>query len=718
MHALLRLLPSRTRTVPYRSFCRCSCFDGYGGPDCSQRECPKGRAWADIAVDVDVAHQPAECSNAGICDTMTGLCMCDWGTTGKACDRKTCPNDCNLNGVCVSMHHHAQAQDPGDGGGFKYTTNWDHDMLSGCVCDPGFYGPECLLKSCQHGDDPLTTGQFNEMQTISCTATAGSFTLRFRGRQTRPLAHDSTATDIRLALEGLGGGETNYLMYGVGDGGSPSVTTSIGDSSVGGGVIYRANVVILAGGTTACSAGGSSFVVEFLQDFGDLPSIVADASDLTCAGNAYGGAPVYCDPSMAVAETRKGTKENLECSGRGLCDPLLGVCLCTFTGALVTYGPSDGAGNEGTRETGNDGRNLNRGDCGSATSTILTCPGEIPCAGHGVCQGSPTYVCDCASGWRGTDCSERLCTKGTAWFDLPSADDEAHAAVECSNMGVCDRNKGTCTCTTGFEGGSCQYRICPGTPRCSGHGQCMSMAQLAERRTDNGDPAPTSYGLTPNDPRTWDTGSQGCFCDRGFTGHDCSRRVCPHGDDPMVPRGTNTKQQLICLGTTGWFALKFRGFMTANIPFDSPSTVVQAELMKLPTVGRVTVKYTANGGGAPIDPRACTPLGVNEMVITFLEEFGHLPPLTAHKDIGRFTQTNTRLIINVDGAGMSVMGTKQNIECNGRGLCDWETGLCACFAGYGSSDGTGAAGARGDCGHVEAFAGKEATDQLMAVELA
>ena len=162
-------------------------------------------------------------------------CRCDFGFTGKACDRKGCPNDCNGKGICLNLKHYAETKDPGEGQVYKYTENWDREMIQGCMCDPGFYGPECLLKSCQHGDDPLTTGQFNELQTVSCTATGGTFALRFRGRQTRPLAHDSTADEVRLALEGLGGG--NVLV---------------------GSVLYRAKVTILTGGATACSATGST----------------------------------------------------------------------------------------------------------------------------------------------------------------------------------------------------------------------------------------------------------------------------------------------------------------------------------------------------------------------------------------------------------------------------------------------------------------------------
>jgi len=45
----------------------------------------------------------------------------------------------------------------------------------------------------------------------------------------------------------------------------------------------------------------------------------------------------------------------------------------------------------------------------------------------------------------------------------------------------------------------------------------------------------------------------------------------------------------------------------------------------------------------------------------------------------------------------AVKGSTENLECSGRGLCDYSTGACTCFPGYGSSDGEYGEGTRGDC---------------------
>ena len=91
--------------------------------------------------------------------------------------------------------------------------------------------------------------------------------------------------------------------------------------------------------------------------------------------------------------------------------------------------------------------------------------------------------------------------------------------------------------------------------------------------------------------------------------------------------------------------------------------------------------------------RLCTTSG-NNIVVTFLTEHGDLPLLKP-------------VFLPQSVAGMSVAvtpyttGTKEMIECSGRGLCNRADGTCSCFSGYGSSDGQGGAGLYADCGYIE-----------------
>jgi len=102
-------------------------------------------------------------------------------------------------------------------------------------------------------------------------------------------------------------------------------------------------------------------------------------------------------------------------------------------------------------------------------------------------------------------------------------------------MGTCERSKGECTCAAGFEGHACERMACPGIPACSGHGKCLTISHLAELSENNGDVMDITYGMVPNKPATWDFEKiQGCYCDEGYEGYDCSLRSCPVGDDPRT----------------------------------------------------------------------------------------------------------------------------------------------------------------------------------------
>ena len=88
------------------------------------------------------------------------------------------------------------------------------------------------------------------------------------------------------------------------------------------------------------------------------------------------------------------------------------------------------------------------GDCGFIVSglTVSSCPGDVPCNTHGVCDTS-SFRCQCAEGWRFGDCSARSCPLGRSWFDYPFTNEDAHYKLsECSDMGTCDPVTGLCGC--------------------------------------------------------------------------------------------------------------------------------------------------------------------------------------------------------------------------------------------------------------------------------
>eukprot|EP00753_Platysulcus_tardus_P000084 PLAT10071.2.p1 GENE.PLAT10071.2~~PLAT10071.2.p1 ORF type:complete len:670 (-),score=206.73 PLAT10071.2:72-2081(-) len=320
-----------------------------------------------------------------------------------------------------------------------------------------------------------------------------------------------------------------------------------------------------------------------------------------------------------------------------------------------------------------------------AWPAAASCPRQ--CSGHGFCSGS---TCTCFNGWTAADCSQRTCPTGIAWSDVATGNDDAHNSAECSNMGLCDRTTGLCSCRSGWEGSACDRMSCVRDSSgnlCSGHGECFSMASAAAERDDVRLLVSTSYSL-------WDANLvQGCVCDAGWQGYDCSLRACASGDDPQTTGQLDEIQELTCscpVTCSGSFTLSFRGRQTAAIQYNANAAAVEAALEALSTIEDVTV---TNGDGS-----VCT-AGGSTTVVTFTHNPGNLPAMTLSSAV--FSSGGAvSMAINDGGAGGSVDGTREDDECNGRGLCDRSTGLCSCFTGFASSNGAGASGQLGDCGYV------------------
>ncbi|KAH9121742.1 hypothetical protein LEN26_010537 [Aphanomyces euteiches] len=633
----------------------CQCDDSAFGFDCSQVRCPEGTAWSGQAFGVNQIHVPAECSRRGTCDRSDGKCDCDPGFTGIACDKLMCPNACSRNGQCLSMAQLALQRSPNE---FTYSTIWDANMIYGCLCDPGSEGVDCSLRTCSLGDDPMTTGQVNEVQLLKCTA-SGFFFLKFKGVRSQAIPATASATQLQSILQ-----RVRSI-------GAVKVTYSVG--------------------TTLCNSAASNVVsVEFRSSFGPQAPLIAvtlqNEQPTLTDGNvivATGGAAVGTVVSV------RGTKEYIPCSGRGYCIPKTGQCSC-YTFPMPGYRSSDGYGNVGIR-----------GDCGAPDNLnfyggpIKGCPGYVPCSGHGACSGAPSFKCTCAVGWVSGDCSQRDCPKGQSWFSLPVSNNLAHTTwTTCSDGGICDPITGECACEAPFAGAACEIMQCPmGSDQarvCSGHGVCLSLSDLAEATTIGGVPAGYTYGAVANNPSTWDAAKIfGCKCDAQYIGHDCSQRKCPTGDDPLTLGQVNEVQQISCQANGGTFQIAFRGATSSPIAFNAPVARVQDAFLAIPTITDISITYSQQGGGACI--------GGNIMTITFTQDFGALPLLVIVDQaltLSGQSQQGKSIVSRIQA------GTKENAVCSNHGTCNYNTGVCHCGFGFGSSNGYGQPGNRGDCGYV------------------
>lgn len=312
--------------------------------------------------------------------------------------------------------------------------------------------------------------------------------------------------------------------------------------------------------------------------------------------------------------------------------------------------------------------------CWSSTHALSTCPSDSEariCSGHGTCGSDST--CTCFTDWDySADCSQRTCPDGTAWFDKATADNVAHASAECSNAGVCNRATGECSCFDGFEGNACQRTACD----CSGHGYCKSIADLADAHA----------GVTYTN---WESSVlQMCYCDDGYTGYDCSLRMCPKGDDYKTTGQTYREIEIDIQPDdssdtlSGTITLHFGKY---SVTFDGNQDSVDCDadvIDQLDNINAATCATAAGSGGGAT------------YTIT-LEAYPTLPKqnnLFYHDgdvtDSDFFCDTSR---LETDGANPGTCVVTNNnpnddvyeyAYCGNSGICDFSDGVCSCFDGF------------------------------------
>merc|ERR1711981_377345 len=211
------------------------------------------------------------------------------------------------------------------------------------------------------------------------------------------------------------------------------------------------------------------------------------------------------------------------------------------------------------------------------------------------------WVCD--EGYAGEGCKQRLCpetvafTSGTDGFTpsqsigttfttdaatgTSSTFNNQHSYRQCGGRGTCDFETGICQCFPGFTGVACRRTTCPNS--CSGHGVCMN------DDTANYHAASAGNGNLPAgdiDVNTWGNlwsadKFQGCKCDGGWGGNDCSLRQCPRGDDPETQCADDLGNDIQYIECTDLYAkneafFKLRFTDVLGNRYDTRSVVLRA----------------------------------------------------------------------------------------------------------------------------------------------
>ncbi|XP_045878923.1 tenascin isoform X11 [Meles meles] len=401
--------------------------------------------------------QPAEgrldtrpfCSGHGNFSAEGCGCVCEPGWKGPNCSEPECPGNCRLHGQCVDGQ---------------------------CVCHEGFTGEDCSQPACP--------GDCNDQG--KCV---GGVCVCFEGyegadcsRELCPVAcseeHGRCVDGRCVCQDGFAGDDCNEPLC-----------------------------------LNNCHGRGRCVENECVCDEGFTGE---DCSELICPNDCFDrgrcvNGTCYCEQGFTGEDCGQLSCPNA-CTGHGRCEQ--GQCVCDpgFAGPDCSEKRCPADCNQHGRCV--DGQcECDAGFTGAACGD-LQCPNG--CSGHGRCVNGQ---CVCDEGHTGEDCGQLRCPN------------------DCHSRGRCVQGK--CVCEPGFQGYDCSDMSCPND--CHQHGRCVNGMCVCDD------------GYTGEDCRDLrcprDCSSRGrcvngrCECEHGFTGPDCADLACP---DDCHGQGRCVNGQCVC----------------------------------------------------------------------------------------------------------------------------------------------------------------------------
>ncbi|XP_043309120.1 tenascin isoform X8 [Cervus canadensis] len=436
------------------------------------------------------------CSGRGNFSTEGCGCVCEPGWKGPNCSEPECPSNCHLRGQCLDGQ---------------------------CVCDEGFTGEDCGQLAC-----PSDCNDQGKCVDGACVCFEGYSGLDC-SRETCPVPcseeHGRCVDGRCVCQEGFAGEDCReplclHNCHGRGRCVENECVCDEGFTGDDCGELVCPNDCFDRGrclnGTCSCDEGFTG------EDCGQL------ACPHACRGRGRcDEGQCVCDQGFAGPDCGERRCPS-DCHERGRC--VDGRCECNdgFTGAdcgeLRCPRGCSGHGRcvngQCVCDEGHTGE-----DCGQRR-----CPGD--CHGRGRCVDGR---CECQPGFQGDDCGEVSCPHdchqhGRCVNGMCVCDDaytgedcrELRCPRDCSQRGRCV--DGRCVCEDGFAGPDCADLACPGD--CHGRGRCVDGQCVCLEGFTGPDCA---QRRCPGDCHGQGRCVDGqCVCHEGFTGPDCAQRSCPN----------------------------------------------------------------------------------------------------------------------------------------------------------------------------------------------